>query len=198
MACYAFDGIKPVVDTGSYLHPDSTIIGEVVIGKNVFIGAGAVLRGDFGRIVVGDGANVQENCVIHCFPNKSVTIASNAHIGHGAIIHGAEIQSNALIGMNAVIMDDAVIGANAIVGALSLVGAGKRIGANKLAYGNPAREVRDLRPEELAWKSDGTKLYQELTAARLTQPCKPITASEANAMRSSHWQYQTKKDFFNS
>ena len=194
MACYAFDGIKPVVDSGSYLHPDSTIIGEVVIGKNVFIGAGAVLCGDFGKIVVGDGANVQEKCVIHCFPNKSVTIANNAHIGHGAIIHGAEIQQNALIGMNAVIMDDAVIGENAIVGALSLVGEGKLIGANKLAYGNPAREVRDLRPEELAWKSDGTRLYQELTAAQLSQPCKPITANEANATRSSRWQYKTKNN----
>lgn len=195
MAYFAFEGIRPIVDESALVHPDATIIGDVEIGKNVFIGAQAVLRGDFGKIIVEDGANIQETCVIHCFPQKIATIATHAHIGHGAIIHGAQIGKNVLIGMNAVIMDDATIGENAIIGALSFVKEGAQIGAGKLAFGNPVREIRDLTPEEIEWKANGTMLYQDLAAARATTACAPARPGETmKVARSNTYSHLPKSE----
>jgi carbonic anhydrase/acetyltransferase-like protein (isoleucine patch superfamily) len=141
------------------------VLGDVVIGKDVYIGPGAVLRGDWGRITVGDGANVQENCVIHLFPGKNAVLQEMAHIGHGAIVHGSTIGKNVLVGMNAVVMDDVVIGEGSIVGALAFVPQGMQVPARSVLVGNPARVVKEVTDEVLAWKTEGTRLYMTLPAA---------------------------------
>ena len=175
---YAFEGIVPVVHPTAFIHPHAAVTGNVVIGRDVYIGPGAALRGDWGAIEIHDGCNVQENCTIHMFPGVTVVLEASAHIGHGAIIHGARIGRNALVGMNAVVMDRAVVGAGAIVGALSFVPEGMRIADRMIAVGNPAREVKAVSDEMLAWKTEGTKLYQGLPArlhASLV-PCEPLRA----------------------
>lgn len=159
---YAFENFIPVVDSTSYVHPMATVTGNVIIGKHVYIGPGAHLRGDFGKIVVEDGANIQENCVVHMFPGVTVNIRKNAHIGHGAIIHGAEIGENSLIGMHAVLMDEVVIGKECIVGALSFVNSQFIVPDRKLVVGNPARILKDVSDQMIQWKSEGTALYQTL------------------------------------
>ncbi len=161
---YEFRGTRPVVDPSAFVHPLAAVIGDVVIGREVYIGPGAALRGDWGAIRIGDGCNVQENCVIHAFPGVTVVLEDAAHMGHGSIVHGARIGANALIGMNAVIMDHAVIGAGAIVGALSLVREGMQVPERMIAVGNPARVVKPVSDEMLEWKSEGTRLYQQLPA----------------------------------
>lgn len=175
---YSFEGIVPVVHPTAFIHPHAAVTGNVVIGRDVYIGPGAALRGDWGAIEIHDGCNVQENCTIHMFPGVTVVLEASAHIGHGAIIHGARIGRNALVGMNAVVMDRAVVGAGAIVGALSFVPEGMRIADRMIAVGNPAREVKAVSDEMLAWKTEGTKLYQGLPArlhASLV-PCEPLRA----------------------
>ena len=162
---YAFDGFVPVVHPSAFIHPQAAVTGNVVIGKDVYVGPGAAIRGDWGGIVVGDGCNVQENCTIHMFPGVTVVLEPAAHIGHGAVVHGARIGANALIGMNAVIMDNAVVGAGSIVGALSFVPAEMVIPERSLVVGNPAKVVKQVSDEMLAWKSDGTALYQHLPDA---------------------------------
>ncbi len=162
---YAFDGFVPVVHPSAFIHPQAAVTGNVVIGKDVYVGPGAAIRGDWGGIVVGDGCNVQENCTIHMFPGVTVVLEPAAHIGHGAVVHGARIGANALIGMNAVIMDNAVVGAGSIVGALSFVPAEMVIPERSLVVGNPAKVVKQVSDEMLAWKSDGTALYQRLPDA---------------------------------
>ncbi len=177
---FEFKGIKPVVASSSFVHPQATIIGDVIIGNNVFIGAGAVLRGDFGRIVIEDGCNVQENCVVHMFPGITVLLMNNAHIGHGAIIHGATIGRNCLVGMNAVIMDDVFIGNESIVGALTFVNTGMVIPERSLVVGNPARIIKQVSDEMLGWKTQGTEIYQKLAddcIAELTE-CIPLSEIE--------------------
>ena len=164
---YAIDGVTPVVDPSSYVHPSAILIGDVIIGRNCYIGPSACLRGDFGRIVIGDGANVQDACIMHGFPGTDTIVEENGHIGHGAIIHGARIRRGALIGMNAVINDNAEIGEAAIVGAMSFVKAGMVVPARTLAAGTPARVLRELTELEMAWKAEGTRSYQDLTLRSL-------------------------------
>src|SRR5436190_11157624 len=144
---FEFNGYKPVVHESSFIHPNATVTGNVIIGKNVYIGPGAALRGDWGEIIISDGCNVQENCTIHMFPGITVLLKEDAHIGHGAIIHGGTIGKNVLVGMNAVIMDNAVVGDHCIIGALSFVPDGMIIPERKIVVGNPAKIVKDVSDE---------------------------------------------------
>lgn len=164
MAIYEFNGFTPVIHESSFIHPLAAVTGNVVIGKNVYVGPGAAIRGDWGGIEIADGCNIQEGCTIHMFPGVTVVLEEGAHIGHGAVIHGARICENALVGMNAVVMDNAVVGAGSIVGALCFVPAEMAIPDRKIVAGNPAKFVKDVTPEMLAWKTEGTKLYQQLPA----------------------------------
>jgi carbonic anhydrase/acetyltransferase-like protein (isoleucine patch superfamily) len=186
MATYSFEGFIPVVDPSSYIHDTASVIGDVIIGKDCYVGPGAVIRGDWGRIIIEDGCNVQENCVVHMFPGKDITFESGAHIGHGAVVHGATLKSNCLIGMNAVVMDGAIVGKNSIVGALSFVKAEEIIPDNHLYAGNPGRIIKEISADMIAWKTEGTALYQSLPAlchASLL-PVAPLPAVEDN--RPSH------------
>ena len=160
---YQFKEHIPVIHESSFIHPQSAITGNVIIGKNVYIGPGAAIRADFGKIIIEDGCNVQENCTIHMFPGVTVLLKENAHIGHGAIIHGATIGKNCMIGMNAVIMDNVILEDECIVGALSFVKADQHIPARSLLVGNPAKIVKHVSDEMIEWKTEGTKVYQQLT-----------------------------------
>ena len=173
---YEFKGFIPVIHLTAFVHPQAVVTGNVIIGKDVYIGPGAAIRGDWGGIVIEDGCNVQEHCTIHMFPGITVTLKAAAHIGHGAIIHGATIGANSLIGMNAVIMDNVVIGEECIVGALSFVKAGEQIPSRSLVAGNPARIIREVSDEMIAWKTEGTRLYQALPAEchASLRPCEPL------------------------
>ena len=162
MAIYEFEGLIPVVNESAFVHPQANVTGNVFIGKDCYIGPGAVLRGDWGKIVLEDGCNVQENCVVHMFPGTTVTLKQGAHIGHGAIIHGATVGANCLIGMNAVLMDDCEIGDESIVGALAFVSAKTKFEKRSLVVGNPAKVIKKVSDEMISWKTEGTKLYQKL------------------------------------
>jgi phenylacetic acid degradation protein len=159
---YEYNGYKPVVDVTSFVHPQAAVTGNVVIGKHCYIGPGAALRGDWGKIIIEDGCNVQENCTVHMFPGVTVLLKEGAHIGHGAIIHGATIGKNCLIGMNAVVMDNVVLGDECIVGALSFIKADEIFESRSLIVGNPAKRIKEVSEEMIAWKTEGTKLYQQL------------------------------------
>lgn len=159
---YSFKGFIPVIHKSAFIHPQATIIGNVIIGKDVYVGPSAVIRGDWGGIIIEDGCNIQETCVIHVFPGKSITLKKNAHIGHGAVIHGANIGVNVLIGMNAVVMDKTDVGDNSIIGALTFVPSEMIIPPRSLVVGNPAKIVKQVSDEMIEWKSRGTKLYQTL------------------------------------
>jgi phenylacetic acid degradation protein/carnitine operon protein CaiE len=159
---YEFKGFIPVVHPTAFVHPQAVVSGNVIIGKDVYIGPGAALRGDWGGIIIADGCNVQENCTVHMFPGITVRLEEGAHIGHGAVIHGAQIGRNSLIGMNSVIMDEVEIGEECIVGALSFVKAGEKIPRRSLLAGNPAKILKDVSDDMMAWKTQGTKLYQSL------------------------------------
>ena len=173
---YSFNGFTPVVHESAFVHPNATVTGNVTIGADVYVGPGAAIRGDWGEIIIEDGCNVQENCTIHMFPGITVRLHKNAHIGHGAIIHGGEIQENVLIGMNAVIMDDCIIGRESIVGALSFVQTKTEIPPRSLVVGNPAKIVKEVSDEMLQWKTDGTKLYQTLPeqCRETLKACEPL------------------------
>jgi len=173
---FAFEGFRPVVSESSFVHPNATVVGNVIIGREVYIGPGAVIRGDFGKIIIEDGCNVQENCTIHMFPGATVILEEGAHIGHGAVIHGARICRNALVGMNAVVMDDAVVGYGSIVGALCFVPAKMSIPERSIAAGNPAKIVGEVSDQRLAWKEEGTQLYRELPARLFEslEACEPL------------------------
>jgi phenylacetic acid degradation protein len=164
MACYSFKGHVPVVHESSFIHPLAAVIGNVIIGEKCYVGPGAVIRGDWGEIILEDGVNVQENCTVHMFPGKSIRFRESAHIGHGAIIHGANLGKNCMIGMNSVIMDGAEIGPECIVGALSFVKADAVFEPRSLIVGNPAKMIKTVSDEMIAWKTAGTKLYQQLPA----------------------------------
>lgn len=172
----SFKGFIPVVDPSSYVHPQAVITGNVIIGKDVYIGPGACLRGDWGGIVIKNGCNVQENCTIHMFPGVEVVLEEEAHIGHGAIIHGAHIGKNVLIGMNSVIMDDVEVGDESIVGALSFIHANTKIPKRSLVVGNPGKIIKEVSDEMLSWKTKGTKLYQQLPSEmhQFAQICEPL------------------------
>ncbi len=159
---YSFKGFTPVVHESSFVHPLAAVTGNVIIGKNCYIGPGAAIRGDWGQIILEDGVNVQENCTVHMFPGKSITLKENAHVGHGAIIHGANLGRNCLIGMNTVIMDDSEIGDESIVGAMAFVKAETIIPKRSLVVGNPAKVIKQVTDEMIAWKTKGTQLYQQL------------------------------------
>lgn len=173
---YRYKNHIPVIHESAFIHPQSAVTGNVIIGKNVYIGPGAALRGDFGKIIIEDGCNVQENCTIHMFPGVTVLLKENAHIGHGAIIHGATIGKNCMIGMNAVIMDNVILEDECIVGALSFVKADQHIPARSLVVGNPAKIVKKISDEMIAWKTQGTKVYQQLTEAMKNEweVCEPL------------------------
>jgi phenylacetic acid degradation protein len=173
---YEFQGFVPVVHESAFVHPNATVTGNVVLGRDVYVGPGAAIRGDWGGVVIEDGCNVQEGCVIHMFPGVTVHLEESAHIGHGAVIHGARIGRNALVGMNAVVMDNAVVGAGCIVGALTFVPADMQIPDRKVVVGNPARIVKDVSDEMLAWKTEGTKLYQRLPGQlrETLRECEPL------------------------
>ncbi len=159
---YSFKGFTPVIHESSFIHPLAAVTGNVIIGKNVYIGPGAAIRGDWGGIIIEDGCNVQENCTIHMFPGTTVLLRESAHIGHGAIIHGATIGRNCLVGMNSVIMDNVIIGDECIVGALSFIKADEIVDARSLMAGNPAKKIKEVSDEMIAWKTKGTLLYQSL------------------------------------
>lgn len=185
LTVYEIDGLTPVVDPTAFVAPTAVLIGDVIIGAGVYIGPGAVLRGDFGRITVEAGSNIQDTCVLHTLPNGDTVIEANGHVGHGAILHGCRICSGALIGMGAVIMDNAVIGESAIVAAQAFVKAGMQVPPGSLAAGIPAKVVRQLTEAELAWKRDGTGLYQKLAQRCLKsfRATKPLAAVEAKRER---------------
>jgi phenylacetic acid degradation protein len=182
---YEFEGFRPVVHESAYVHEHAAVTGNVVIGRDVYVGPGAAIRGDWGEIVIEDGCNVQENCTVHMFPGVTVVLEAGAHIGHGAVVHGARIGRNALVGMNAVVMDNAVVGAGCIVGALCFVPTGMEIPERKVVVGNPARVVKDVSDEMLAWKTEGTRLYQALPAElhRSLKPCEPLREVPADRAR---------------
>jgi phenylacetic acid degradation protein len=159
---YSFKDIIPVVHESSFVHPQAVVTGNVIIGRDCYIGPGAALRGDWGQIIIEDGCNVQENCTIHMFPGVTVVLKAGAHIGHGAVIHGATIGKNCLLGMNAVVMDNVVLGDECIVGALSFIKADEAFEARSLIVGNPAKKIKEVSDDMMAWKTQGTKLYQQL------------------------------------
>lgn len=173
---YAYQGFIPVVHTTAFVHPQAVVTGNVIIGSDVYIGPCATIRGDWGGIIIEDGCNVQENCTVHMFPGITVRLQSGAHIGHGAIIHGANIGRNVLVGMNAVVMDEAVIEDECIVGALTFIKAKMHIPRRSVVAGNPGKIIKEVTDEMLAWKTAGTRLYQQLPeACRLhLSPCEPL------------------------
>jgi phenylacetic acid degradation protein len=176
MPVYSLEGVIPVVDPSTFVHPQATIIGDVVIGPRCYVGPGAALRGDMGRIVIEAGSNVQDNCVVHTFPAKEVRLEEDAHIGHGAVLHGCTVRRGALVGINAVVMDGVVVGELSLVGAASFVRAGFVVPPRTLVMGAPARVIRELTDEEIAWKAVGTKEYQDLAARCLAslRECEPL------------------------
>ena len=180
MPVYSLDGLVPVVDPTAFIHPQAVLIGDVSIGPHCYIGPGASLRGDFGRISIRRGSNVQDNCVLHTFPAQEVVLEDNAHIGHGAVLHGCVIKRGALVGINAVVMDDVVVGEDAFVGASSFVPAGFIVPPRTLVVGLPARIVRELSAAEVEWKATGTREYQELAerCRRTLKECEPLRAAE--------------------
>ncbi len=173
---YEFNGYKPVLHESSFVHPLAAVTGNVVIGKNVYIGPGAAIRGDWGEIIIEDGCNVQENCVTHMFPGTTVLLKEAAHVGHGAIIHGATIGKNVLVGMNSVVMDNVVVGDECIIGALTFVPEGMIIPGRKIIVGNPAKIIKDVPDEMIAWKTKGTQLYQQLPKDLFStlKECEPL------------------------
>lgn len=187
MSIYSFDGIVPVVHPSAYVHPTAILVGDVIVGSGCYVGPAAVLRGDFGRIVLEQGANLQDTCVMHGFPGADTVVEQDGHIGHGAVLHSCRVQRNAMVGINAVVMDHAIVGEESIVAALAFVKAGMVIPPRSLAAGVPARVVRGLSDQEVAWKSEGTQAYQKLAAHSLQtmREATPLAAPEPNRRRSS-------------
>jgi len=182
---YAIDGIVPVVDPTAYVHPSAVLIGDVIIGHGCYVGPCASLRGDFGRLILEAGANLQDTCVMHGFPGTDTVVGENGHIGHGAVLHGCRVGRNALVGMNAVIMDNAVIGEASIIAASAFVKASEIVPDRVLVAGVPAKVIRPLSEEEMAWKAEGTKTYQDLTRRCLATMVEtaPLAAMEADRKR---------------
>lgn len=191
---YEFDGFKPIVHESAFIHPLAAVTGNVVIGEDVYVGPGAAIRGDWGKIVIENGCNIQENCTIHMFPGVTVTLREKAHIGHGAIVHGSNIGENTLIGMNTVIMDRSEIGDECIIGALTFVPEGMNIPNRKIVVGNPAKIIKDVSDEMISWKSEGTQWYRQLPEQmRLTwKECKPLR-EEPEFKKDQKKDYQTWK-----
>ena len=182
MSVYSFNGFIPVIKESSFIHPKASVTGNVIIGENVYIGPNAAIRGDWGKVIIEDGCNVQENCTIHMFPGTTVLLKKGAHIGHGAIIHGGIIGENCLIGMNSVIMDNTVIEDECIVGALSFVAAKSVFSKRSLIVGNPAKKIKEVSDEMISWKTKGTSLYQTLPkeCKETLIECQPLREPEEN------------------
>jgi carbonic anhydrase/acetyltransferase-like protein (isoleucine patch superfamily) len=196
VAIYAFEEFVPVVHETAFVHPDAAVTGNVTIGRDVYVGPGAAVRGDWGGVVIEDGCNVQENCTVHMFPGVTVVLEEGAHVGHGAVVHGARLGRNCLIGMNAVVMDRATVGAGSVVGALCFVPADMQIPERKVVVGNPARVVKDVSDEMLAWKTEGTRLYQALPARlraglRAVEPLRAVTPEQEAARSRMAAEYRT-------
>ena len=189
---FEFNGMIPVVHESAFVHPNATVTGNVIIGKDVYIGPGAAIRGDWGQIIISDGCNVQENCTIHMFPGTTVVLKPGAHIGHGAIIHGAQVGANCLVGMNAVLMDDAIIEDECIIGALTFVPAKMIIPSRSVAVGNPARVVKNVSDAMLQWKTEGTGWYQRLPqeCRESLRACEPLREVPADRKNNNHSTYK--------
>lgn len=185
MPCYEINGVRPVVDPTAFVHPTAILIGDVIVGARCYVGPAASLRGDFGRIILEEGSNVQDTCVMHGFPGTDTVIEIDGHIGHGAVLHGCIVKRNAMVGMNAVVMDEAVVGESAIVAACAFVKAAMVIPPRHLAAGVPARVLRELSDEEIAWKQSGTRSYQELAVRSLAtmRETAPLAAPEPDRKR---------------
>src|SRR3990170_4965663 len=196
---YSFKEFIPVVHESSFIHPQAAVTGNVVIGKHCYIGPGAAIRGDWGKIIIEDGCNVQENCTIHMFPGVTVLLKTNAHIGHGAVIHGATIGKNCLVGMNSVVMDNADLGDESIVGALTFIKEGKKIPSRSIVIGNPGKIVKQVSDEMIAWKTKGTELYQSLPKEmfevfKISEPLREVQTDESRQDSSyKTWQQHKKK-----
>jgi phenylacetic acid degradation protein len=177
---YAIDGIVPVVDPSAFVHPTAVLIGDVIVGPRCYVGPLASLRGDFGRLILGEGANIQDTCVMHGFPSTDTVVEENGHIGHGAVLHGCRIARNVLVGMNAVVMDGAKVGENSIIAAMAFIRANTAIPPRSLVAGIPARVVRELSDDEITWKSQGTATYQDLAVRSLKtmKAVEPLKAME--------------------
>ena len=197
---FEFNGYRPVIHESAFVHPNATVTGNVIIGKKVYIGPGAAIRGDWGAIIIEDGCNVQENCTIHMFPGVTVHLKEGAHIGHGAIIHGATIGKNVLVGMNAVVMDRVIVGDNSLVGALCFIPEGMQIPERKIVVGNPAKIIKDITDEMIAWKTMGTQLYQQLPEElyKTLKPCEPLREIPTDRVvqdgNYNTWNQQKEKD----
>lgn len=189
---YAIDGIVPVIHPTAFVHPTAVLIGDVIVGPRCYVGPVASLRGDFGRLVLSEGANLQDTCVMHGFPDTDTVVEEDGHVGHGAVLHGCRIGRNALIGMNAVVMDGAEIGESSIVAAMAFVRAGSKIPPRSLVAGVPARVMRELSADEIAWKSEGTATYQQLAQRSLKtmQAVEPLTEVEPDRRRVSVSQFE--------
>ena len=185
MPSYSIEGVIPVVDPSAYVHPTAVLIGDVIVGPDCYVGPNACLRGDFGRIVLKTGSNVQDTCVIHGFPQQDTVVEENGHIGHGAVLHSCVVRRDALVGMNAVVMDEAEVGERSIVAACAFVPAGMKIPPAMLVAGVPAKSIRTLREEEIAWKLEGTRIYQHLTQRCHTslREVAPLESVEADRPR---------------
>jgi carbonic anhydrase/acetyltransferase-like protein (isoleucine patch superfamily) len=192
---FEFKGFRPVIHKSAFIHPHAAVTGNVIIGKDVYIGPGAAIRGDWGQIIIEDGCNVQENCIIHMFPGVTVRLLKSAHIGHGAVIHGAQIGKNSLVGMNAVVMDHAVVGDECIVGALCFIPSEMEIPTRKVVVGNPAKIIKDVSDEMIQWKTEGTKLYQGLPREMYNswKPCEPLREIPRNLPKQNA-DYKTWKE----
>lgn len=197
MPVYSLEGITPVVHPRAYVHETAVLIGDVIIGAGCYIGPNASLRGDFGRIIVEAGANVQDTCVMHSFPGKDCIIEVDGHIGHGAVLHGCRIGVNAMVGMNAVVMDDAIIGRSSIVGACAFVTAGFECPPGSLVIGVPAKIKRELSEKEIEWKTRGTLEYQQLAQRCRTSLLKTAALAGVEAGRGSlefdHLEFKPKE-----
>lgn len=167
MPAYEYEGVRPVVDPTAFVHETAVLIGDVIVGPGCLVGPGASLRGDIGRLEIREGANVQDNCILHCFPGRNVVVEPDGHIGHGAVLHGCTVKRNAMVGIHAVIMDEAVVGEEAIVAAMAFVKAGTEVPPRTLVAGIPAKVLRELRDEEIDWKSRGTAIYRHLAQRHL-------------------------------
>jgi len=196
---YEIDGVRPVVDPTAYVHPTAVLIGDAIVGPGCYVGPGASMRGDFGRLIMRRGSNLQDNCIMHGFPSSDTVIEEDGHIGHGAVLHGCVIKRNALVGMNSVVMDGAVIGEESIVAAMAFVRAGQIYEPRSLIVGMPARRIRAVTDEEIAWKGEGTKDYQTLVGrcARTMRAVEPLTEFDPDRPRvdvqSSRPLYETRK-----
>ena len=192
---YRFHDFTPVVHPSAFIHPQAAVTGHVIIGRDVYVGPGAAIRGDWGQVIIEDGCNVQENCTIHMFPGVTVLLKESAHIGHGAIIHGATIGRNCLVGMNAVIIDNVQLGDECIVGALTFIKADEIIPARSLVVGNPHKIIKEVSPEMIAWKTEGTRLYQQLPSdmRKGWEASEPLTELPAH-MKAQPASYKTWKE----